>query len=112
AGIAYVGLCQPAGGGGDGRRAPDRHPDQDRYPRLPGLALQMTAGMHPSNTSETPDLRIVRLDRLVEHEYNDEQRTTPLAQRLKVEGLLKNPPIVAPLEDGDDPRYVVLDGAN
>ncbi|MEP7357267.1 MAG: ParB N-terminal domain-containing protein [Anaerolineales bacterium] len=72
----------------------------------------MTTGMHPSNTSETPDLRIVRLDRLVEHEYNDEQRTTPLAQRLKTEGLLKNPPIVAPLEDGDDPRFVVLDGAN
>ena len=72
----------------------------------------MTNGVHPSERTETPDLRIVPLDRLVEHEYNDEQRTAPLAQRLEAEGLLKNPPIVAPLEDGDDPRYVVLDGAN
>ena len=63
-------------------------------------------------STETPDLRIVPIDRLVEHEYNDEQRTAPLAKRLQAEGLLKNPPIVAPLEDGDDPRYVVLDGAN
>ena len=63
-------------------------------------------------SSETPDLRIVPIDRLVEHEYNDEQRTAPLATRLEAEGVLKNPPIVARLEDGDDPRYVVLDGAN
>jgi hypothetical protein len=48
---------------------------------------------------------------LIEHEYNDAQRTAPLAERLEAEGLLKNPPIVAPLDDGDE-RYVVLDGAN
>jgi hypothetical protein len=71
----------------------------------------MTSQVHPSNSSETPDLRIIPLSLLVEHEFNDDQRTAPLAQRLEAEGLLKNPPIVSPLNDGD-PRFVVLDGAN
>ena len=87
----------------------------------------MTTQLHPSQSTDTPDLRILPLDRLVEHEYNDAQRTAPLAQRLEAEGLLKNPPIVAPLGEADssasfdsaqdrgserDPRFVVLDGAN
>jgi hypothetical protein len=58
----------------------------------------------------SPTLRIVPIHSLVEHEYNDIQRTLPLAKRLEAEGLLKNPPIVAQLED--EQRYVVLDGAN
>jgi L-serine kinase (ATP) / ParB family transcriptional regulator, heme-responsive regulator len=71
----------------------------------------LTTQIHPSDIAQTPDLRILPLDLLVEHEFNDAQRTAPLAQRLEEEGLLKNPPIVSPLGD-DDPRYVVLDGAN
>jgi ParB-like chromosome segregation protein Spo0J len=71
----------------------------------------MSPQVHPSESTETPDLRIVPLDLLVEHEFNDAQRTAPLAARLHAEDVLKNPPIVAPLED-DDPRFVVLDGAN
>jgi hypothetical protein len=70
----------------------------------------MSANVHPSESTETPDLRILPIDLLVEHEYNDAQRTAPLARRLQDEGVLKNPPIVAPLDD--DPRFVVLDGAN
>ena len=70
----------------------------------------MTSQVHPSESTETPDLRILPIKLLVEHEYNDAQRTAPLARRLQDEGLLKNPPIVAPLDD--DPRFVVLDGAN
>lgn len=66
---------------------------------------------HPYESKETPDLRIVPLAGLVEHEYNDVQRTTPLAERLEAEGLLKNPPIVAQLGD-EEGRFVVLDGAN
>ena len=58
----------------------------------------------------SPVLRIVPIHSLVEHEYNDVQRTLPLAKRLEAEGSLKNPPIVAQLE-GEE-RYVVLDGAN
>ncbi len=67
--------------------------------------------VHPSQNNETPDLRIVDLAGLVEHEFNDAQRTAPLAERLKTEGVLKNPPIVAQLGD-EVGRFVVLDGAN
>jgi len=70
----------------------------------------MTSRVHPSQSSETPDLRIVPIAALIEHEFNDAQRTAPLARRLEAEGLLKNPPIVTQL--ADEPRYVVLDGAN
>ena len=66
----------------------------------------MTGQVHPSQSTESPDLRIVALDELVEHEYNDAQRTAPLARRLAAEGLLKNPPIVAPLDE-DDAAFVV-----
>lgn len=71
----------------------------------------MSALIHPSDSTSTPELRILPIELLVEHEYNDAQRTEPLAQRLEAEGLLKNPPVVTPL-GGDDMRYVVLDGAN
>jgi hypothetical protein len=71
----------------------------------------MSTQIHPSDSTIVPDLRILPVGMLVEHEYNDIQRTEPLAQRLEAEGLLKNPPVVTPLGSGD-PRYVVLDGAN
>jgi L-serine kinase (ATP) / ParB family transcriptional regulator, heme-responsive regulator len=71
----------------------------------------MTTQIHPSDLAQPPDLHIMPLKLLVEHEFHDTQRTKPLAQRLEAEGLLKNPPIVTPIGDGD-PRYVVLDGAN
>jgi ParB-like chromosome segregation protein Spo0J len=71
----------------------------------------MSTQIHPSDIVKPPDLRILPLDLLVEHEFNDEQRTAPLAERLKTEGVLKNPPIVSPIGD-DDERFVVLDGAN
>ena len=71
----------------------------------------MPIQIHPSDLSQPPDMRILPLNLLVEHEFNDVQRTAPLAKRLEEEGLLKNPPIVAPIGDGD-PRFVVLDGAN
>ena len=71
----------------------------------------MTSQIYPSDSTWIPDLRIVPIDMLVEHEFNDAQRTQPLTQRLKTEGVLKNPPVVAPLGNGN-PRYVVLDGAN
>jgi len=70
-----------------------------------------TTSIHPSDLVQAPDLRILPINLLVEHEFNDDQRTPPLAQRLKAEGVLKNPPIVAPIGGGDR-RFVVLDGAN
>jgi ParB-like chromosome segregation protein Spo0J len=71
----------------------------------------MTTQIHPSDIVQPPDLRILSLELLVEHEFNDAQRTAPLAERLESEGVLKNPPIISPIGDGDK-RFVVLDGAN
>jgi len=59
---------------------------------------------------ELPRLAIVPMRSLVPHEEVDPARSEPLAGRLRAEGVLKNPPVVAPVE-GED-RYVVLDGTN
>ncbi len=61
-------------------------------------------------TERMPVLRFVPVDDLIPHEQADQVRTEPLMQRLRAEGVLKNPPVVAPI--ADEPRYVVLDGAN
>lgn len=58
-----------------------------------------------------PILQIIPLDKLVVHEWHDDQRTPPLIERLKSSGVLRNPPIVSPFNDGSG-RYMVLDGAN
>lgn len=59
---------------------------------------------------EMPDLRVVAVAELLLHEQHDAQRSEPLVQRLRADGVLKNPPIVARI--GNEQRYVVLDGAN
>jgi len=58
-----------------------------------------------------PTLRILPLKLLILHEDHDRQRTLPLVAKLRAQGILRNPPIVMPLEDGTG-RYMVLDGAN
>ena len=58
-----------------------------------------------------PNLKILPLESLVLHEDHDLQRTVPLVQKLRAQGILRNPPIVTPLTDGTS-RYMVLDGAN
>lgn len=58
-----------------------------------------------------PDLRFVSVDSLVPHEQHDEQRAAPLVEHMREQGVMRSPPVVAPLAPGD-PRYVVLDGAN
>jgi hypothetical protein len=60
--------------------------------------------------AELPVLRIVPVANLVVHEYTDEQRILALLPRLERDGMLKNPPIVAPVAGSQ--KYVVLDGAN
>jgi len=59
---------------------------------------------------ELPDLRVVQAADLLLHEQHDVQRSEPLARRIASDGVLKNPPIVAPVDGG--PPFVVLDGAN
>jgi hypothetical protein len=56
-------------------------------------------------------LEILPVEKLILHEYHDYQRTPPIIQSIEEGGMLRNPPIVVPLEDGSE-RYMVLDGAN
>lgn len=62
-------------------------------------------------TNQYPHLQIVPLDKVRLHENHDPQRTKPLIERLKKEGILLNPPVIAHFPDGED-EYMVLDGAN
>jgi len=61
--------------------------------------------------SEIPSLNILPADKVILHEDHDLQRTLPLVEKLRAQGILRNPPIVMPLQDGSG-RYMVLDGAN
>jgi hypothetical protein len=56
-----------------------------------------------------PLLRVWPTDRLLLHEEADDARVRRLVEALRRDGVLRNPPVVAPLAD---PRAVVLDGAN
>jgi hypothetical protein len=58
-----------------------------------------------------PNLRILPIEALILHEDHDIQRTLPLIEKLRAQGIIRNPPIVMPLNDGTD-RFMVLDGAN
>lgn len=58
-----------------------------------------------------PRLRILPLENLILHEDHDNQRIQPLIEKLRAQGVLRNPPIVMPLMDSSN-RYMVLDGAN
>lgn len=58
-----------------------------------------------------PNLRILPIESVILHEDHDNQRTLPLVEKLRAAGILRNPPIVMPLNDGTH-RYMVLDGAN
>jgi hypothetical protein len=64
----------------------------------------------PQSHFSIPDLRLVPTEALILHEHADEKRVARLEARLRADGYLKNPPIVAPLPGTE--RYVVLDGAN
>lgn len=58
-----------------------------------------------------PTLTFLPVESLLIHERHDDQRTRPLILRIQASGMLRNPPVVAPLMDGSE-RYMVLDGAN
>jgi hypothetical protein len=60
---------------------------------------------------EIPTLHILPLASMILHEDHDRQRTLPLVEKLRAQGILRNPPVVMPLADGSG-RYMVLDGAN
>jgi hypothetical protein len=60
---------------------------------------------------QIPDLAIVPIDSLIPHERHDDQRAMPLVDSLRDQGILRNPPVVTPLQDRSR-RFMVLDGAN
>ncbi|HLU10981.1 MAG TPA: hypothetical protein VK003_15020 [Oceanobacillus sp.] len=60
-------------------------------------------------SAPTPEFRIVPTHKLLPHEDHDSQRSEPLIERIRAEAYMINPPIVAPMDDGN---YVILDGAN
>jgi hypothetical protein len=60
---------------------------------------------------DLPDLRILPAGALRPHEHHEDRRAAPLAEALRREGVLRNPPIVLQLS-GQEERYIVLDGAN
>lgn len=57
-----------------------------------------------------PDLRIVEIPRCILHEQSDPLRAGRIAERLKEEKILGNPPVVGEVKGSD--RLIVLDGAN
>lgn len=71
--------------------------------------LMSASYLNPNPTF--PTLRIVPVEKLVPHERCDTARALSLEERLIADGVLRNPPIVAPLQDTQG-GYVVLDGAN
>lgn len=71
--------------------------------------IGLTGASPGSSDLQLPDLRIVPTSSLLLHEECDPVRTGRLAQSMRADGILRNPPIVAPVDRVD---YVVLDGAN
>ncbi len=64
--------------------------------------------MPAAGLPDLPDLHIVPSESLQAHEAVDAQRAGPLTERLRQEGVLRNPPVVI----ATSACYVVLDGAN
>jgi len=66
------------------------------------------------HTTDIPQLLILPADALILHEEVDARRVEPLVERLQQDGVLKNPPVAAPMDGppGGQGRHVILDGAN
>ena len=60
---------------------------------------------------DLPLLAILPVDKLLQHERHDQQRSPELIKSVRNSGVLRNPPIVTPLRDRTG-RYMVLDGAH
>jgi hypothetical protein len=61
-------------------------------------------------STDLPHLRMLPTRKLFPHEDCDPRRVERLSLRIREDGILKNPPIVAAIPDIES--YVVLDGAN
>lgn len=66
---------------------------------------------NPITLQSLPRLCFVPIESLQLHEHFDRSRLQPLKQRMLIESVLRNPPIVASMNTHRG-RYLVLDGAN
>ncbi len=71
------------------------------------VARQVVDALSRRRMSETLDLEIVPIERIIPHEAIDMKRVARLVERLEDDGKLVNPPITTFWKD----RYVILDGA-
>lgn len=71
------------------------------------VAQQLVERLATTASRSILPLRFVPLDRVVPHEATDPRRSERLAARLSDDAIIRNPTIVAAIDD----RYVVLDGA-
>lgn len=71
------------------------------------IAHKLVARLAAAPSESVLPLRFVDLDRVVPHEATDPRRAARLAERIVAEKMVRNPPIVARVDN----RYVVLDGA-
>jgi hypothetical protein len=60
---------------------------------------------------EFPTFEIIPIDEAIPHEFHDPSRTPPLIEKLRSSGVMINPPLFSPFDDGSG-QYMVLDGAN
>ncbi|MCB8934945.1 MAG: pyridoxal-phosphate dependent enzyme [Candidatus Promineofilum sp.] len=71
------------------------------------VARQIVSAVSRRRASETLDLEIVPVERIVPHEAIDMKRVARLVERLEDDGKLVNPPVTTFWKD----RYIILDGA-
>lgn len=71
----------------------------------------MCQDSNPITLPTIPNMCFVPIENLYLHEYFDNTRHHPLAQRIEQEGVLRNPPIVARMNT-DGNKFLILDGAN
>ncbi len=71
------------------------------------VAAKIVAALAPATAGPVLPLRFVNVEQVVPHEAVDPKRTARLAERILEEGVVRNPPLVARVDD----RFVVLDGA-
>lgn len=60
---------------------------------------------------EFPTFEIIPIHKAIPHEFHDHSRTPPLIEKLRASGVMINPPLFSPFDDGSG-QYMVLDGAN
>jgi phosphoglycerate dehydrogenase-like enzyme len=71
------------------------------------VARQLVRRLDARPAESVLPLRFVELEQVVPHEATDRRRSALLADSIRSEGIMRNPPVVAAVGD----RYVVLDGA-